>query len=168
MNERDDFRKQLESVSDGQRVRINCCLLGPSNPGDPYRLCVRISYSVEGDFGGLIIAGETEYVVLRGASSPMIAVNKVQGATIPEMQVPLGNVVGFDRLATTRDEFERQYAENSGLTVEALHSWGRYVEPCSCGDESCPGWAMGHQWEDALVEDEWHSPRARPAVLEET
>jgi hypothetical protein len=50
-------------------------------------------------------------------------------------------------------EFERRYAERSGLTVGQLHAWGRWAEPCGCGEPECEGWAMGHQWEDAIAED---------------
>jgi len=53
-----------------------------------------------------------------------------------------------------RDEFEAQYAARSGVTVAQLHAYGRYAEPCSCGNDECEGWAMGHQQEDAIVEDE--------------
>ncbi len=53
----------------------------------------------------------------------------------------------------TAAEFERGYAERSGLSVERLHQLGFYAEPCECGDSICEGWAMGHQWEDALVEN---------------
>lgn len=40
----------------------------------------------------------------------------------------------------TTEEFERQYAERSGLTVEKLRAWGRIVAPCDCGDDMCEGW----------------------------
>ncbi len=40
----------------------------------------------------------------------------------------------------TADEFEKQYAESGGMTVEKLRERGRIVCPCSCGDESCEGW----------------------------
>lgn len=40
--------------------------------------------------------------------------------------------------------FERRYAQRSGTTVDALHQCGQHVEPCSCGDDMCEGWAMGH------------------------
>jgi hypothetical protein len=53
-------------------------------------------------------------------------------------------------------EFERRYAERSRITVEDLHRWGRYAEPCECGDPMCEGWQMGHQWEDAITEDAQH------------
>lgn len=49
--------------------------------------------------------------------------------------------------------FEAAYAARSGVTVEGLHCHGRYAEPCKCGEDGCEGWAMGHQWEDALLED---------------
>lgn len=40
----------------------------------------------------------------------------------------------------TAEEFERQYAERSGITVEQLRGLGRIVAPCDCGDETCEGW----------------------------
>jgi hypothetical protein len=53
----------------------------------------------------------------------------------------------------TADEFEAAYARRSRVTVAILHQWGRYAQPCDCGDELCEGWALGYQWEDAIVED---------------
>lgn len=52
------------------------------------------------------------------------------------------------------EQFEAGYAARSGMTVEALHAWGRYGAPCDCGEDGCEGWAMGHQWDEALFE-EW-------------
>jgi hypothetical protein len=43
--------------------------------------------------------------------------------------------------AVTADDFERAYAERSGLTVERLRELGRVVVPCRCGDDDCEGWA---------------------------
>lgn len=41
------------------------------------------------------------------------------------------------------DEFERQYAERSGITVEYLHDeLGRRAIPCSCDYEHCQGWRI--------------------------
>jgi hypothetical protein len=40
----------------------------------------------------------------------------------------------------TAEEFERQYAERSGLTVERLRALGRVVIPCRCGWNECEGW----------------------------
>ncbi|MGA7236482.1 MAG: hypothetical protein WBY44_12430 [Bryobacteraceae bacterium] len=40
----------------------------------------------------------------------------------------------------TAEEFERQYAERSGTTVEQLRKMGRIVAPCDCGEEMCEGW----------------------------
>jgi hypothetical protein len=54
----------------------------------------------------------------------------------------------------TAEEFEEAYAARSGVTVEFLHRHGRYAEPCDCGEDACGGWAMGHQWEDAIIEDQ--------------
>jgi hypothetical protein len=62
----------------------------------------------------------------------------------------------------TAEEFEAAYAARSGVTVEWLHAHGRYAEPCDCGDEVCEGWAMGHQREDAIVEDALRSPDGEP------
>jgi hypothetical protein len=61
------------------------------------------------------------------------------------------------------EEFERQYAERAGVTVEYLHSIGRYGETCACGAKECEGFAMGHQWEDAIVENSYRRKnRHRP------
>lgn len=49
----------------------------------------------------------------------------------------------------TKDEFERQYAERSGTTVDFLRSIGRLAEPCNCGEDECQGWQMAHR-------EEWH------------
>jgi hypothetical protein len=52
-------------------------------------------------------------------------------------------------------EFEISYAARCvDMTVEQLHRWGRWAEPCSCGQAVCQGWIMGHQWEDAITENE--------------
>jgi hypothetical protein len=40
----------------------------------------------------------------------------------------------------TAEEFERRYAERSGLTVEELRALGRVVRPCDCEYEECEGW----------------------------
>jgi hypothetical protein len=55
-----------------------------------------------------------------------------------------------------REAFEIRYAQHSLTTVEELHAWGRYGEPCDCEEEDCEGWCCGHQWEDALFEDDSH------------
>ena len=41
----------------------------------------------------------------------------------------------------TADEFERQYAERSGMTVEELRGY-LTVRPCECDYEDCEGWQM--------------------------
>ena len=53
----------------------------------------------------------------------------------------------------TAEEFEAAYAARSGVTVDWLHEHGRFAEPCDCGEPECEGWAMGHQQEDAIMED---------------
>lgn len=52
-----------------------------------------------------------------------------------------------------RRAFEQRYAAACLLTVADLHYHGRYGETCDCGEPECEGWAMGHQHEDALMED---------------
>jgi hypothetical protein len=43
-------------------------------------------------------------------------------------------------MSITADEFERQYAARSRMTVEQLRALGRIVAPCDCGDSTCEGW----------------------------
>jgi len=43
-------------------------------------------------------------------------------------------------LAHAAEEFERAYAERSGITVEQLRELGRVVRPCTCGEDYCEGW----------------------------
>jgi len=40
----------------------------------------------------------------------------------------------------TADEFERQYAERSCVTVEFLRKQGRIVVSCDCDYDGCRGW----------------------------
>lgn len=47
-----------------------------------------------------------------------------------------------ERPSITAEEFERQYAERSGVTVEQLRVLGRFVAPCDCDYEECHGWQM--------------------------
>jgi hypothetical protein len=49
--------------------------------------------------------------------------------------------------------FEQEYATRSGVTVEWLHSWGRFGAPCDCGWDRCRGFQMTYAWEDAIEED---------------
>lgn len=54
----------------------------------------------------------------------------------------------------TKDKFEQGYAARSGTTVDKLHEWGMFAEPCvDCDYDECEGWKMGYQMEDALFED---------------
>ena len=45
----------------------------------------------------------------------------------------------------TKDEFEKGYAERSGITVERLHKLGRFATPCDCDSMDCFGWQMTHK-----------------------
>ena len=42
----------------------------------------------------------------------------------------------------TKEEFERQYAEKSGLKVEQLQEYGLVAVSCDCEYENCKGWSM--------------------------
>lgn len=41
----------------------------------------------------------------------------------------------------TQDEFERAYADRSGVTVEWLREH-RTARPCECHEDTCEGWQM--------------------------
>ena len=42
----------------------------------------------------------------------------------------------------TKDEFEKRYAENSGVSVSQLREMGLIAVPCDCSYEGCHGWKM--------------------------
>ena len=44
-----------------------------------------------------------------------------------------------------KQEFEKQYAESSGVTVEWLHQNGLFALPCECEYDKCKGWRMEHE-----------------------
>ena len=69
--------------------------------------------------------------------------------------LPAGARVSDTRSQIGAEEFERLYAELSGLTVQRLRAMGRVVRPCDCGDEECGGWQSvnARDW----AEDERHS-----------
>jgi hypothetical protein len=52
----------------------------------------------------------------------------------------------------TKDEFERQYAARSGVTVEWLHAHGMHAAQCACDYAGCQGWGMESARIDAAVE----------------
>lgn len=45
-------------------------------------------------------------------------------------------------MAKTKDEFERDYARKSGLTLQELREYGGRAIPCDCPEDDCPGWEM--------------------------
>lgn len=54
----------------------------------------------------------------------------------------------------TRDEFERQFAEDNKVTVIELRSRGLVPQSCGCGYDGCPGWRMATYpfwWKDSCV-----------------
>lgn len=42
----------------------------------------------------------------------------------------------------TKDEFEKEYALRSKVSVEWLHQQGQIAMPCDCGETGCEGWKM--------------------------
>ena len=42
----------------------------------------------------------------------------------------------------TKDEFEKEYARRSGLSVEELHKMKLCVKECNCEYKNCKGWQM--------------------------
>lgn len=58
----------------------------------------------------------------------------------------------------TRIEFERGYAERSGITVKHGYELGLFpAVPCTCGDESCEGWRRRYS-DDGPASAAPHSP----------
>jgi len=54
-----------------------------------------------------------------------------------------------DKPKISKEEFEKQYAERSALSVGKLRMRGISFEPCDCGDEICQGWQavlQGMHW----------------------
>jgi hypothetical protein len=77
----------------------------------------------------------------------------------------MDELTAFIKARLDEDEaaaFEGAYAARSGVTVEFLHRHGRYAERCDCGEPECGGWAMGHQQEDAITEDQRRAGAPRP------
>lgn len=42
----------------------------------------------------------------------------------------------------TKEDFEKEYAKKSNVTVEWLHKKHEGAIPCECGEEGCKGWQM--------------------------
>jgi hypothetical protein len=51
------------------------------------------------------------------------------------------------------EQFEREYAERSGVTVAWLREQGRVVRPCNCGDDFCAGWQSLSKEAAAEIDD---------------
>lgn len=54
----------------------------------------------------------------------------------------------------TQDEFEKQYAIRSKITVARLRELRRYAIPCTCDYENCQGWQM-ICLDDLILEDDF-------------
>lgn len=63
--------------------------------------------------------------------------------------------LGAERVSElTAEEFERRYAEQSGVSVARLRAMGRVVRPCDCGAEGyCEGWQMVSKEYAAEIDD---------------
>lgn len=42
-------------------------------------------------------------------------------------------------------DFEKKYADDSGMTIEQLHGNGLFAVRCHCGDSGCKGWKIVHR-----------------------
>lgn len=51
----------------------------------------------------------------------------------------------------TKDQFERGYAERSGMAVEELRKH-MVAKRCACGDPSCRGWRMASIEHDSRID----------------
>lgn len=72
----------------------------------------------------------------------------------------------------TRDEFERGYAELSGVTVKWLHQNGLRAVPWDCGKDGCSrGWQMMHLPDldfDVVLEDRFPCGARTPTAVYKT
>lgn len=98
-----------------------------------------------------------ELVAGSSGGAPMADGHIGIGHTPVGVNAETGRIIWIPMAPTTIEEFEREYAERSGLTVDELHALGRWAEECDCDDGECDGWRMGHQWEDAIFEDRMRS-----------
>ena len=62
----------------------------------------------------------------------------------------------------TVDEYEQQYAERNGVTVEELHARGMRGGVCECGGRSCDGFQMFYRDVDAALAAELLEKWAKP------
>ncbi len=63
----------------------------------------------------------------------------------------------------TEAQFEREYAERSGMTVERLRALGSVVRPCACGEKGCEGWqSVSHETAEWLDENLPPAPEIPP------
>ena len=53
----------------------------------------------------------------------------------------------------TAEEFERAYAERSGMTVDELRALDRVVRPCDCDSDLCEGWQSVSREHAAEIDD---------------
>lgn len=91
-------------------------------------------------------------VAWRGAPYRHCSLKRGHSAYLPHYDVeqdespPEGEVVWGDDAPkpTTVEEFERQYAGRSNVTIGWLHENGRRGVPCDCGSEGCDGFQMTH------------------------
>jgi hypothetical protein len=51
----------------------------------------------------------------------------------------------------TKEEFEKGYADQSGVSLESLKEYGLFAYPCDCGEFGCKGWQMMSMGPDTSV-----------------
>jgi len=49
----------------------------------------------------------------------------------------------------TKQEFEKSYADKSGVTIEWLHQNNQHAVRCNCECSNCNGWMMASIHENA-------------------
>jgi hypothetical protein len=64
-------------------------------------------------------------------------------------------------LVVAANAFALGYALRSDVTVNQLREWGRFPEPCDCGEPGCEGFIMNFAWEDAIVANMLQAPGSR-------
>lgn len=96
-----------------------------------------------------LLALQAAYDTLTAAGNATAAADGTWDEDLDLAHHRIGLVLAHATAARFR--FQQQYAGRSGVTVAWLRSRGRYAEPCTCSEPGCPGWAMGHQLEDAAL-----------------
>lgn len=54
-------------------------------------------------------------------------------------------------LMLTAEQFEKSYADHSGMSVAELRAFGYRVLACNCAEDGCDGWKLGLVVPDAKI-----------------